>query len=61
MNVSSSRFHQDGSVQEIVGNLDVELKGKARGRKYSFGIIFIVERSEIEIWGEIEMSGLTKN
>ena len=36
------------------------LRGKARGRKYSFGIIFIVERSEIEIWGEIEMSGLTK-
>jgi len=28
------------------------LRGKARGRKYSFGIIFIVGRSEIETWGE---------
>lgn len=39
-----SAGHQDGSVQEIVENLDVELRGKTRGRKYSFGIIFIVVR-----------------
>lgn len=36
------------------------LRGKTRGRKYSFGIIFIVVRSEIEIWGEIETSGITQ-